>query len=537
MTAVGDTLHEALDHYIEDANIQPCTEVQMVVQARTVAPYRPRRGYASTPLNAFRSEFGRRHASGDYGPEPKQDVATRDFTEYTRFTYMLEDGPEPTPAAPAFAPPRAPRDMLEVGYTEPQNAPSLAAQSVGSSSMQSAQPVSGFAAQTHGGSNGRGGGYGRGYGRGRGSSQGRGRGQVFGGGPRIAGRVTEVQPQPQTAVARPIHPGQRKSRKDMTKEERAADNRQKRERKKLAMAYYKAKSGSEKLPQQQLQLPQQQLQQLPVVGSATPNTQKEMEVDREVDMAIQAVEVEMEQEKQEKQQQQQPDLESNAVVCGNCKKAGHVLADCAHPSSDGYVHGCPLCNRGDHEISDCVARDSLSEWDTLHWGVSRRANRPPLAGFWDWVKVLRVLMDAEDEPPTGYGIPQRSPWSQEYTAAKCSSGDHRWSVFDYMANNPLEMGPFDTKTCHLRAVKENYPALAGQKKPVLNAALYSSEGVADVRPTPYIRDPLKLPNANGFLLKWNDAEDGDEDEEREDEEREDEGDGLMEDFDEDDVHF
>ncbi|KAK7398134.1 hypothetical protein QQX98_012498 [Neonectria punicea] len=226
----GETVEDAFRQYAaEKENVRRTSEIQITMQARRSAPYRPHPGAHGLLASLMDN------AQELLDPVVHETLAEIEKATRARaqFTCVRIDGPELTPAAAAAVPPRAPRSTLVEGS---QNV---------SSSMQLGQSGASFAPQTYGGSSGSGGGSSGGHGQ-TWSGYEQGRGQVGGGG-RMADRTAEVQPQPQIAqaqsgAARPVQFGWRKSRRTMTKEEKVEDNRERRERRKL-MKVAKAKSG------------------------------------------------------------------------------------------------------------------------------------------------------------------------------------------------------------------------------------------------------------------------------------------------------
>ncbi|KAK7398136.1 hypothetical protein QQX98_012500 [Neonectria punicea] len=277
---VGGSATEALKRVMDEAGILPGTQLRITMEERGPPPYQPHQAYASMPLSRQRDDVGWNHPAGGYGPGPVVEVPM----QITRqFTCVRMDDPESAQVVAPPAPSRGPRVMLQ----EPQN--------MGSSSMPSGQSGASFAPQTYGGSYGRGGlgqvggggyvgGRGHGHGYGGGYGQGLAQVQVLGGGARIAERATNAQPQPQTAqpqraqapyrAIRPVQLPRWKLRKDMTKEEKADDNRERRERRNVVKAD-KTKSGTGQ------QLHQQPQQQLPVVGNTMPKVKTEIKEEEE----------------------------------------------------------------------------------------------------------------------------------------------------------------------------------------------------------------------------------------------------------------
>lgn len=69
-------------------------------------------------------------------------------------------------------------------------------------------------------------------------------------------------------------------------------------------------------------------------------------------------------------------------VCGMCKKPGHEVIQCWDIGTDGFTHGCAVCNSGEHETDKCqrFPQDVNQRIEIL---VKRRACLHPLkTAFW-----------------------------------------------------------------------------------------------------------------------------------------------------------
>ncbi|KAK7419482.1 hypothetical protein QQZ08_010852 [Neonectria magnoliae] len=176
--------------------------------------------------------------------------------------------------------------------------------------------------------------------------------------------------------------------------------------------------------------------------------------------------------------------------------------DCAHPSVDGYVHGCPVCNDRGHTVAKCP-KGQPAGWEALYWGVTRRANRPALAGYWDWMELVRVL--ADEKPPDGYAIPKRFPWRSSFVLSMVEYSEHPWLAFDYAKNDPAYMQARDELTCHLKAVKQNYARIYNEAEEPHGMAVLIEEPDEVANPPKHV-DPLKDRNADGDKVAWVDPE-------------------------------
>ncbi|KAK0387510.1 hypothetical protein NLU13_3756 [Sarocladium strictum] len=142
-------------------------------------------------------------------------------------------------------------------------------------------------------------------------------------------------------------------------------------------------------------------------------------------------------------------------TCGHCGQDGHVLAICAWPREDGYVHGCPHCNVTSHSLTDCPAqglrnsRHNLKQQVKLYYGIDCRQNRPPLASLPDW--------DAK-----GY------PWTPSKAGEFFRSQFAPWQNLDY---NQQKTMPVDPATKDFHTVAALYWKLERLPRPVLGSEL------------------------------------------------------------------
>ncbi|KAI1656301.1 hypothetical protein F4813DRAFT_397696 [Daldinia decipiens] len=65
------------------------------------------------------------------------------------------------------------------------------------------------------------------------------------------------------------------------------------------------------------------------------------------------------------------------ILCANCHKDTHVLADCVWPIHKrwGDIFGCPICNTKEHRFDLCHNQSSLNDWDRFKFLVLRRAGK------------------------------------------------------------------------------------------------------------------------------------------------------------------
>ncbi|KAF5009303.1 hypothetical protein FDECE_4473 [Fusarium decemcellulare] len=130
-------------------------------------------------------------------------------------------------------------------------------------------------------------------------------------------------------------------------------------------------------------------------------------------------------------------------VCGNCKEAGHRVTGCANVREDGFVHGCSICNSGDHYTHQCSLFDTALE-KQVQVLVKNRANLPPLAGR-SWYPVMYAYMRKNPFAPV-----EGLPWTVSFSK-RVRSGERRDAVVDIMGSPPR-----DPRTGSWVAAKRTY---------------------------------------------------------------------------------
>ncbi|KAM3434909.1 hypothetical protein NHJ13734_005811 [Beauveria thailandica] len=150
---------------------------------------------------------------------------------------------------------------------------------------------------------------------------------------------------------------------------------------------------------------------------------------------------------------------NNVKICGNCGKDGHVLAQCVHPSEDGFVHGCSTCNKNDHESLDMCPFRPTNAIKLFTRAVLERQNRPPLAQYKDWIPLAEAV-------PAGR-LPQAFPWMPGFlsTLADLPAGSRPWDNFDYTRNDASSL-PVDPTTASWAVIQ--------QHKEMLRRALFEA---------------------------------------------------------------
>lgn len=199
-----------------------------------------------------------------------------------------------------------------------------------------------------------------------------------------------------------------------------------------------------------------------------------------------------------------------ATKCGNCGQMGHELADCAHPSMDGYVHGCPIHNTREHEFGNACPLNDESRPRTrraiLKWAMQRRANRPTLACFTNWFVVLRKYVVCDNPYPST--VPAVGPWTPDHVRKLLDDGKAPWQGFDYEENDLNKLG-FDPMTGNLRRIKENYGLLFGLDLPKTDSPLQMEIDVAmdgsASDDDEELHDLSKERGASGFGMEFNEA--------------------------------
>ncbi|KAM3502528.1 hypothetical protein MY10362_004793 [Beauveria mimosiformis] len=139
---------------------------------------------------------------------------------------------------------------------------------------------------------------------------------------------------------------------------------------------------------------------------------------------------------------------NNVKICGNCGKDGHLLAQCVHPSQDGFVHGCSTCNKNDHESLDMCPFRPTNAIKMFTRAVLERQNRPPLAQYRDWISLAEAV-------PARW-LPQAFPWMPGFlsTLADLPSGSQPWDNFDYTRNDASRL-PVDPSTGSWAVIQEH----------------------------------------------------------------------------------
>ncbi|RBA08888.1 hypothetical protein FPRO05_07168 [Fusarium proliferatum] len=117
-------------------------------------------------------------------------------------------------------------------------------------------------------------------------------------------------------------------------------------------------------------------------------------------------------------------------VCGMCKKPGHEVIQCWDIGTDGFTHGCAVCNSGEHETDKCqrFPQDVNQRIDIV---VKKRACLPPLKTafwynmMWKWVK---------NNPDVA--IEHLFPWTTEF-AIEALGGDSRGATEDMLRGETI----------------------------------------------------------------------------------------------------
>lgn len=128
-------------------------------------------------------------------------------------------------------------------------------------------------------------------------------------------------------------------------------------------------------------------------------------------------------------------------LCGNCSQPGHGVRDCVEPGDDGFVHGCPVCNSGDHDSPEgCKQFWPTRLGGKLRWAINNRVNRPTLAAFSDWLSLFVEAKTVRLIP-----LPEKFPWSPAFALELAEDGSEPWVKFDYAMNDDKEL-PADPVT-------------------------------------------------------------------------------------------
>ncbi|KAK3401279.1 hypothetical protein B0T20DRAFT_466374 [Sordaria brevicollis] len=163
--------------------------------------------------------------------------------------------------------------------------------------------------------------------------------------------------------------------------------------------------------------------------------------------------------------------EQPQLICGNCKKPGHTLADCVMANKkSGFVEGCPHCNDSEHLFDECEAssRDEKARFlQALEYMYLKRFNKPMILTQkypWPYVVMMTVpqlvketgeditvdeYMEREKFHPPNHSY----PWSTDFArdVMTCSSVQVQLRFkrthpcdFDYQEDDALERLPVDT---------------------------------------------------------------------------------------------
>lgn len=141
------------------------------------------------------------------------------------------------------------------------------------------------------------------------------------------------------------------------------------------------------------------------------------------------------------------------LICGNCKKPGHALADCVIANAkSGFVHGCPVCNDSEHSFDDCKARpsDKKGRWtQALKYMYRKRLNKPMiLTHKYPWplavLQTVQYQMEESREALTFKQVTERLelkppnhmyPWSTDF-AREIMASESTAVVFRFQCIHP-----------------------------------------------------------------------------------------------------
>ncbi|KAH7191906.1 uncharacterized protein B0J16DRAFT_315608 [Fusarium flagelliforme] len=151
------------------------------------------------------------------------------------------------------------------------------------------------------------------------------------------------------------------------------------------------------------------------------------------------------------------------ITCRNCLRGGHTIAKCMIPRTDGYVHGCALCNAWTHQTDDCRQLLEMDTEDRVNLFVSDRANMPPLLMRSNWYLVLCLYKYFAD--PT---IEDGYPWTPEFGVSVLNDRNLEIWAEDAMEFGAFWMRPVDPQTSSWEKVQETFGGIPSLFRPLLD---------------------------------------------------------------------
>nr|CEG04552.1 unnamed protein product [Fusarium clavum]CEG05778.1 unnamed protein product [Fusarium clavum] len=139
------------------------------------------------------------------------------------------------------------------------------------------------------------------------------------------------------------------------------------------------------------------------------------------------------------------------VTCRNRNRVGHTIAKCMIPRTDGYVHGCALCNAWTHQTDDCQQLLEIHMDDRINIFVSDRANMPPLLMRSNWYLVLYL-----QKYLVGPTIEDGYPWTPEFGVSVLNDRKLEIWAEDAMEFGAFWMRPVDPQTSSWGKVHETF---------------------------------------------------------------------------------
>ncbi|KAJ4136439.1 hypothetical protein NW768_004052 [Fusarium equiseti] len=158
------------------------------------------------------------------------------------------------------------------------------------------------------------------------------------------------------------------------------------------------------------------------------------------------------------------------VTCPNCLRQGHEIAKCMIPRSDGYVHGCALCNSSTHQTDDCRQLSRMHKNDMLDLFISNRANMPPLLATNWWYLSLYVYKYF-----MGPTIEDGYPWTPEFGISVLNDPDLQIWATDAMELGAFWMRPIDPRMSSWEKVQETFGGIPPDFRKMLECPCYSCE--------------------------------------------------------------
>ncbi|KAM0268077.1 hypothetical protein ACHAQH_010058 [Verticillium albo-atrum] len=130
--------------------------------------------------------------------------------------------------------------------------------------------------------------------------------------------------------------------------------------------------------------------------------------------------------------------------CINCLEDGHEASQCIQYCDDGFMHCCTLCNAL-HRLDDCPKFKLLSQVESVHELVTKRARKAPMATTVNWVtRLVFVMTSFQNQPGPKNPLPQEDfPLTWEFAknfkqekGILCETYDYDEPEVDFLKKDP-----------------------------------------------------------------------------------------------------